>query len=83
MYTAKAYLHSNYIGLMDSIESTNIHDCVDFIWSRLQHGYYCTLQYNTNSYLYRYFSPVYFDEITEDISDCEVELIGGNYRSML
>ena len=83
MYTAKAYLNSNYIGLMDSIESTNIHDCIDFIWSRLQCGYYCTLQYDVNSYLYRYFSPIYFDETTEDVSDCEVELLGGNYRPML
>lgn len=75
MYVAKAYLNNNYVGLMDNIESTNIDTCVDFIWSKLQHGYYCTLQYNADSHLYRYFSPVYFDEITEDISDCEVELI--------
>ena len=83
MYVAKAYLNNNYIGLMDSIESTNIHTCVSFIWSKLQQGYYCTLQYNADSHLYRYFSPDYFDEITEDISDCEVELIGGCYRSII
>ena len=77
MYVAKAYLNSNYIGLMDNIESTNINTCVDFIWSKLQQGYYCTLQYNADSHLYRYFSPVYFDETTEDISECEVELIWG------
>ena len=83
MYVAKAYLNNNYIGLMDSIESINTDACVDFIWLNLQRGYYCTLQYNADSYLYRYFSPVYFDETTEDISDCEVELIGGCYRSII
>ena len=40
---ANAYINSNFYGLMDSIETNNNQNIIDFIWDNLQRGYYCTL----------------------------------------
>ena len=69
---AKAYIDNRFIGLMDNIESSNSDDIIMFIWDNIQKGYYCTLQYIENG-LTRYFSPMFFDENTIDISECEIE----------
>ena len=69
---AKAYIDSRFIGLMDNIKSSNSDDIIMFIWDNIQQGHYCTLQYIENG-LTRYFSPMFFDENTIDISECEIE----------
>ena len=71
---AKAYIHNNFYGLMDLIETNNTQNIIDFIWENLQRGYYCTLQYNEYDIAtQRYFSPDFFNENTIDISDCEID----------
>lgn len=71
---AKAYIDNRFKGLMDNIESTKNEDVIMFIWSHIQYGDYCTLQYIENG-LMRYFSPDFFDENTMDISDCEIDIL--------
>ena len=78
----KSYLKNNYTMLMDECTSNNNDIIINYLWMMLQRGYYCTLQYNIDSYLYRYFSPDLFDENTIDISECEIEIIGNSYKAI-
>ena len=72
---ANAYINNNFYGLMDSIETNNNQNIIDFIWDNLQRGYYCTLQYNKyNTATMRYFSPDFFNVSTCDISECEIDV---------
>ena len=45
-YTVKAYLCTNFSGLMDSLETDNFYEVQDFIWENCQKGYNCILTDN-------------------------------------
>lgn len=45
-YTVKAYLCTNFAGLMDSLETDNWNEVEDFIWENVQRGYNCELTDN-------------------------------------
>jgi hypothetical protein len=54
-YTVKAYLCTNFAGLMDSLETDYLSEVEDFIWSNCQKGYNCELidnEMGTTSYAY-------------------------------
>ena len=42
-YTVKAYLCTNFAGLMDSLETDDFYEVQDFIWENCQKGYNCEL----------------------------------------
>lgn len=42
-YTAKAYLYTNFAGLMDSLETDLWSEVEEFIWANCQKGYNCEL----------------------------------------
>ena len=42
-YTVKAYLCTNFAGLMDSLETDIWDEVEDFIWENVQKGYNCEL----------------------------------------
>ena len=76
MFKARAYIGvktiNPFIGLTNSIESHNIDDCICFIWDELQQGHNCILEYGT---ITRYFNANLFNETTEDVNDCEINLV--------
>ena len=45
-YTVKAYLCTNFAGLMDSIETDSFDEVQDFIFENCQKGYNCELTDN-------------------------------------
>ena len=45
-YTVKAYLCTNFAGLMDSLETDSFDEVQDFIWENAQKGYNCELTDN-------------------------------------
>ena len=45
-YTVKAYLCTNFAGLMDSLETDDWYEVEDFIWYNCQNGLNCTLTDN-------------------------------------
>ena len=45
-YTARAYLCTNFSGLMDSLETDNYSEVEDFVWENVQRGYNCELTDN-------------------------------------
>ena len=45
-YTVKAYLCTNFSGLMDSLETDIFDEVQDFIWENVQRGYNCELTDN-------------------------------------
>ena len=45
-YTAKAYLCTNFAGLIDSLETDYYSEVEDFIWENIQRGYNCTITDN-------------------------------------
>lgn len=60
-YTVKAYLHTNFLGLMNSLETDSYDEVEDFIWENVQRGYNCELTDNaTGSKNYAYADD--FDE---------------------
>lgn len=42
-YIVKAYLCTNFAGLMDSLETDDFYEVQDFIWANCQKGYNCEL----------------------------------------
>lgn len=42
-YTVKAYLCTNFAGLMDSLETDYFSEVEEFIWENTQKGYDCEL----------------------------------------
>ena len=68
-YTVKAYLCTNFAGLMDSLETDYFSEVEDFIWANCQKGYNCELTDNemgTTSYAYA-------TEETDDYADLLME----------
>lgn len=45
-YTVKAYLCTNFAGIMDSLETDNFYEVQDFIFENCQKGYNCELTDN-------------------------------------
>ena len=45
-YTVRAYLCTNFAGLMDSLETDSWDEVEDFIWENAQRGYNCELTDN-------------------------------------
>lgn len=45
-YTVKAYLCTNFAGLMDSLETDQWGEVEDFIWENVQRGYNCEITDN-------------------------------------
>lgn len=71
-YTVKAYLCTNFAGLMDSLETDYFSEVEDFIWSNCQKGYNCELTDNeTGSTSYAYAES--FNEETVDYADLLME----------
>ena len=71
-YTVKAYLCTNFAGLMDSLETDYFSEVEDFIWTNCQKGYNCELTDNemgTTSYAY----AESFTEETVDYNDLLME----------
>lgn len=64
-YTVKAYLCTNFAGLMDSLETDNFSEVEDFIWTSCQKGYNCTLTDNKTGET----NCVYAESFTEDTID--------------
>lgn len=67
-YTVKAYLCTNFTGLMDSLETDSLDEAQDFIWANCQKGYNCELIDNkTDSKEWAYADD--FNEATLAIED--------------
>lgn len=45
-YTVRAYLCTNFAGLMAELETDDFYEVQDFIWENCQKGYNCTLKDN-------------------------------------
>lgn len=45
-YTVKAYLCTNFAGLMDNLETDDYSEVEEFIWENIQRGYNCTITDN-------------------------------------
>ena len=69
-YSVRAYLCTNFAGLMDSLETDNFYEVQDFIWENCQKGFNCTLTDNTTGD----FGWAYADDFTEETTEVE-ELI--------
>ena len=64
-YTVKAYLCTNFAGLMDSLETDNFNEVQDFIWENCHKGYNCTLTDNETGET----NCAYAESFTEDTID--------------
>lgn len=65
-YTVKAYLCTNFAGLMDSLETDYFSEVEDFIWANCQKGYNCELidnEIGTTSYAYATEETVDYDDL--------------------
>lgn len=65
-YVVKAYLCTNFAGLMDELEIDIPSEADDFIWENCQKGYNCTLTDNETGKTYMYYAEN-FNEETEDV----------------
>ena len=65
-YSVRAYLCTNFTGLMDSLETDSFYEVQDFIWENCQKGYNCTLTNNETGET----NMVYADSFTEETIDC-------------
>lgn len=45
-YTVKAYLCTNFAGLMDSLETDDFYEVQDFVWENCQKGFNCEVTDN-------------------------------------
>ena len=60
-YTVKAYLCTNFTGLMNELETDSWDEVEDFIWENVQRGYNCELaDHDTGNKNYAYAED--FDE---------------------
>ena len=67
-YTVKAYLCTNFAGLMDSLETDNFYEVQDFIWENCQKGYNCELTDNETGES----NFAYADDFNEDTVEMEI-----------
>lgn len=61
-YIVKAYLCTNWAGLMDSLATDNFYEVQDFIWKNCQKGYNCQLVDNERNEV----NWAYAEDFTED-----------------
>lgn len=65
-YCVKACICTNFIGLMDSLETDSFYEAQDFIWENCQKGYNCLLvDRERGTQLW-----AYADDLTEESVDC-------------
>ena len=64
-YTVRAYLCTNFAGLMDSLETDSWSEVEDFIWGNCQRGHNCKLIDNETSSM----NWAYADDFTEETVD--------------
>lgn len=69
-YTVKAYLCTNFSGLMDIIETDDFNEVQDFIWENTQDGYNCELTDNETGEV----NVAYADDFNEDAVDVEMKI---------
>lgn len=69
-YTVRAYLCTNFAGLMDSLETDSWSEVEDFIWGNCQRGHNCELTDNETGSM----NWAYADDFDEETLDPE-ELI--------
>lgn len=69
-YTVRAYLCTNFAGLMDSLETDSWSEVEDFIWGNCQSGHNCELIDNETGSM----NWAYADDFDEETLDPE-ELI--------
>lgn len=69
-YTVKAYLCTNFAGLMDIIETDNFYEVQDFIWENTQNGYNCELTDNETGEV----NVAYAEDFNEDTTDVEMKI---------
>ena len=64
-YTVRAYLCTNFAGLMDSLETASWSEVEDFIWGNCQRGHNCLLTDNETGSR----NWAYADDFTEETVD--------------
>ena len=69
-YTVKAYLCTNFSGLMEIIETDDFSEVEDFIWKNTQDGYNCELTDNETGDV----NVAYADDFNEDTTDVEMKI---------
>ena len=69
-YTVKAYLCTNFAGLMESLETDDFYEVQDFIWENCQKGFNCEL-FDTETGTR---NIAYAEDFTEDTTEAN-ELI--------
>jgi hypothetical protein len=71
-YTVKAYLCTNFAGLMDELETDSFDEVQEFIWENCQKGYNCTLTDNETGETNMYYAENFTEE-TVDYNDLLME----------
>lgn len=69
-YTVKAYLCTNFSGLMDDLETDNFYEVQDFIWENAHKGYNCELTDNETGEV----KLAYAEDFNEDTTDVEMKV---------
>jgi hypothetical protein len=64
-YTVRAYLCTNFTGIMDDLETDNLYEAQDFIWENVHKGYNCELTNNETGEV----KLVYAESFTEEAID--------------
>lgn len=67
-YTVKAYLCTNFAGLMDSIETDSFGEAQDFIFENCQKGYNCELKDKERGIT----GITYADDFTEETESMDI-----------
>ena len=61
-YTVRAYLCTNFAGLMSNIQTDYFNEVEDFIWENCQKGYNCELIDNERGTTSRYYAESFTEE---------------------
>ena len=64
-YSVRAYLCTNFAGLMDSLETDNFDEVQNFVWKNCQEGYNCKVTDNKTGET----NMVYAESFTKEIID--------------
>lgn len=75
-YTVKAYLCTNFVGLMDDLTTDNFYEVQDFVWANCQKGFDCELVDNETGDKCFYSAEAftdYTDEVDELLQDLHME----------
>ena len=67
-YVVKAYLCTNFAGLMESLETDDFYEVQDFIWENCQKGFNCEL-FDTETGSRNYVYAESFTEATENVDE--------------